>query len=169
MAKKSAPKLSLSQKKRWLELLTKSDTLANAGSSNNYRKIPVVVDSSIFISGLLYDGKPEIVARHVLELQQFITSEEIIEEIISYIRTTRPKVPHKWTRELHKRLLEYARDFDRTPKHKKLRDINDVHVVQLAAEHSAIIITGDKDLLEYKDFTETAILSVAEYSELFIN
>jgi predicted nucleic acid-binding protein len=105
----------------------------------------------------------------VLEMQQFITSEEIIAEIIAYIRTTRPKSPHKWSRELHRRLLDHAKDFDRTPGHHKLRDINDVHVVQLAIEHSAIIITSDNDLLEYKDSAKTAILSVAEYNELFIH
>lgn len=49
----------------------------------------------------------------------------------------------------------------------EVRDINDADIVRLAVGQQAIIVTNDKDLLEYKSNAATPILSVQEYLEIF--
>lgn len=97
----------------------------------------------------------------------FITSDYIIDELITYIKAVRPKLSHKWAKELKRKLLDFSRDYSNDTGY-DIRDINDIPILQLAIEHNAFIVTGDKDLLEYKETAKVAILSLAEYEELFL-
>jgi len=65
---------------------------------------------------------------------------------------------------LQRSLLEHAKDYNTTATH-DIRDIKDTPILQLAIEHAALIVTGDKDLLEYKGDAGVIVLSVAEYEE----
>lgn len=49
-----------------------------------------------------------------------------------------------------------------------IRDINDIHIVQLAQEMQALVVASDKDLLESDYATKLPIISIEEYSDLFI-
>ena len=120
----------------------------------------------MLLSALLFGGKPDVVARHVLAEHHLIMSEYIIDELLVNIKKRRPKTPHKWLKSLRSSLSEYSEsevDALIIPS----RDINDDPIVSLALRHKAILVTGDKDLLEYPE-AKPPILSTAEYIELFM-
>lgn len=125
----------------------------------------MVVDTNILISAVLYGGKPEQVLRYVLTTQQLVLSDYIVEEFMTYIKNVRPKAPQKWLRLLRQKLEVYCYD-DTADLAKPVRDINDTNILQLAIAQRAVLVTGDKDLLEYKAEARVAILSTHEYAEL---
>lgn len=165
MAKKSAPKLSQSQKKQWLTLLQPSAAPVGVGSRSSQR-YRVVIDTNILISAILHGGKPELVVQHVLTRQHIVLSDYIIEEFVDYCKSVHPKVPRKWLRRLRQKLEVHSYD-DGVDVDEVVRDINDTDILKLAIKQKAIIVTGDKDLLEHKSESRVAILSTIEYSQLF--
>ena len=121
----------------------------------------------MLVSAILYGGRPELVLKHVLTRQVFVTSDYIIGELVDYLKDIRPKAPQKWVRTLGQKLEAHSHDVagdDVAP----VRDINDTDIVRLAVAQLAIVVTGDRDLLEYKAQSQVAILSVAEYLELWL-
>ncbi len=146
-------------------LLQPSAAPASVGSRNSHR-YRIVVDTNILVSAVLYGGKPERVLQHVLAKQHLVSSDYIIEEFIDYCKTVHQKVPRKWLRRLRQKLEAYSYD-DGVDIEDAVRDINDTDILKLAIKQKAIIVTGDKDLLEHKSKSRVAILSIIEYSQLF--
>lgn len=115
---------------------------------------------------MLFGGKPEIVLRDILTKQQFVTSDYIVGEFVDFMREIRPKAPQRWLRLLRQKLEAYCYD-DSIDINEPVRDINDTAILQLAIKQHAMVVTNDKDLLEYKTTSQVTIISVAEYYELF--
>lgn len=138
-----------------------------AGSSNNER-YRIVVDTSVLISAIFFGGKTELVLRHVLASHTMVLSDFIVDEVIAFARATDPKTPVKILRLIRTKLEKYCHDYEPDPSI-EVRDINDTDIVALAQEHQAIILTSDQDLLAYKADATIPILSVAEYTELFLS
>lgn len=163
--RKSDKQVSTSQRKRWLEILQSKGGAIGAGQSNNSADQIIIVDTNILLSALLFGGNPEIIVRHTLSKRSFATSDYIINELTTNIKKRRPRTPHRWLNALQVSLLEYSLAESQEAIHPS-RDIKDDPIVSLAIKHSAVIITGDKDLLEYPH-TKPPILSIDEYSEIF--
>lgn len=104
--------------------------------------------------------------RHVIASQQFITSDYIIDELVAYVRLVGPKVSHRWVNGLKRKLLPYAKKYDRGASH-PLRDMSDSPILQLAVDNSALIVTGDKDLLDFNGQSNMLIVYISEYLALF--
>lgn len=114
----------------------------------------------------MYGGRPEEVTRHVLASNRFITSNYLIEELVRNISKRRPKTPRNWLVTLRRALAELSKQQTITISEVS-RDINDDPIVALALEYGAIIVTGDKDLLEYPH-KKPPVLTIADYQELFM-
>lgn len=162
--KKSAPKLSPSQRKKWLAVLQSSAEHAAHGISGS--RLRLVIDSNIWISGILFGGWPARVIEHALERQEVIVSDYIVEEVIEGLKRIYPKLPHKWVRLLRQQLMPLVRDDD-FASNVVIRDIRDEPIVRLATKYSAIVLTGDNDIIAQPP-TRLPVLTVAEYGELFL-
>jgi predicted nucleic acid-binding protein len=114
----------------------------------------------------LYGGQPELVLRHILARQIVVLSDYIIDELVEYLKNIHPKVPQKFIRILRQKLSDYCFDYS-MPTKITVRDINDTDILRLAIAQNACIITGDKDIIESKGTSKVAILTIAEYVELF--
>lgn len=127
----------------------------------------VIIDTNVFISGLLFNGNPEKILQSWIK-NKFILyiSPQLQAELIN-------KLKNKFhaTEEFTNALLT---NFDKRAKkfipHKHLsivRDPNDNFLLELAEEaRTDYIITGDKDLLILKYYKETKILTPKEYLHL---
>lgn len=132
--------------------------------------IKVVIDSNIYISGILFSGNPRIILdlaikgkiqvyispdilselKDVLSKKKFSFSPNIIQSIIGEIESiTTLIVPLK--------------------KHNIVtRDIDDNIIVDCAIESNAeFIITGDNDLLSLKEFKNVKIIKPVDFLELY--
>lgn len=78
----------------------------------------------------------------------------------------RPKIPVRWLRQLRIGLDIFCVDHE-IDVEVMVRDINDADIIRLAIKERAVVVSNDKDLLEYKSGAAVTILSVAEYSEIF--
>lgn len=137
------------------------------GSPRNTDIYRIVVDTNVIISAIIFGGKPGIVFHDVLTSRQFITSDYIVSEFMAFMKEACPKAPQKWLRLLRQKLETYCCD-DTVDLDKPVRDINDTAILQLAIKQRGIIVTNDKDLLDYKTDSQVTIISVAEYLELFM-
>lgn len=167
-ARKSAPKVSTSQRKKWLTLLQNyAEPVAPTGSANKPASYRIVVDTNVLISAFIYGGTPAKVLEDIIASHTLVLSDHIVDELIAYLRIIRPKIPQKWLRALREQLqrhcYEYDVDFDIDS-----RDPKDNLVIALAVTQGAFIISGDKDLLEYNSNAPVVILSTGEYKELFL-
>lgn len=165
-AKKSAPKLKPSQRVKWLTLLQKHAANQATGLSVNNNYYRVVLDTNILVSAILYGGKPEKLLRHVLAHQELILSDYIVEEFVSYLKLAHLKVPQKFIRQARQKLEEHCRDYD-IPISEDIRDINDTDILRLAIAQNAFIVSGDRDILEYKTHSKVVLLNINEYLALF--
>lgn len=103
---------------------------------------------------------------HALERQEVIVSDYIVEEVIEGLKRIYPKLPHKWVRLLRQQLMPLVRDDD-FASNVVIRDIRDEPIVRLATKYSAIVLTGDNDIIAQPP-TRLPVLTVAEYGELFL-
>ena len=146
-------------------LLQPNAEQAVVGSINKPTKYRIVIDTNVLISAMIYGGRPEQVLRHVLASHTLILSDYIVDEFVAYLKVARPKLPQKWMRGIREQLQRYCYD-EGYMSVSRLRDMRDDPVLGLALSYDAIIVTGDKDLLEYRDSSQTAIISTADYLEL---
>lgn len=148
-------------------MLQQGGAKIGGGSPNQTTNI-FVIDTNVLISGILYNGTAGAALEHIIIHQRVILSDYILEEFMRCLRIVRPKQPHKWTRELRKYLETYITDDGDEVIVEDVRDMKDEPLIRLAARHEAAIITGDKDLLEYRGAAKVVVLSVGEYLELFV-
>lgn len=114
---------------------------------------------------MLFGGRPASVIEHALERHEVIISDYIVEEVVEGLKRLHPKLPHKWVRLLRQQFMPLIQedDFDVTV---IVRDIKDEPIVRLATRHSAIVVTGDNDIIQAP--MQVPVLTTAEYGELFL-
>jgi putative PIN family toxin of toxin-antitoxin system len=132
------------------------------------KKTTVVLDTNIFISAILYKGKPlKILQLCTIENEINISmSPELLAELIGKLKykfgiknQTLKKLQHELEASLKYVLPEYRTRI--------CRDADDNKIIDLAIFSDAgFIITGDKDLLEIKTYKEIRILTAAEFLEI---
>ncbi len=130
-------------------------------------KHKVVIDTNVFVSGILWGGNPEKVLRLVKESKiELVTSPETEFELLSKLKKF--KVSNSLIENLIS-ILEFKTI--RFLPQKKLnitRDKKDNIFLELAWEAKAdFIITGDRDLLVLKKFKKTLIIKPKQFLEIF--
>lgn len=133
------------------------------------KKTVVILDTNIFISAVLYKGTP-------LKILQLCISEEKIEIAISpeLLAELIAKLKYKFglknqTLESLKNMLENSvSNFLPEYTTKICRDDSDNKIIDLAIYANAgFIITGDKDLLELKNYKGIKIITASEFLEKY--
>jgi len=132
----------------------------------------IVIDTNIYISAILFDGKPEsIIKLAASEKIALFTSHAIIAEVAGVLRNK-----FNWTNQQ----VEYADQFIRdisiliTPTclvSKIKTDETDNRILECASESNAnYIVTGDrKHLLTLRKYMDINIITAAEFLEVFEN
>lgn len=142
-----------------------NDAHANSGSKTQPTKQAIVADTSVLISALFWDGPERSVLRHITDNQTLIVSTHIVDELADFAKHTLPKTPHSLIGLIRKMLDPYVREHGSPSV--ATRDSHDDPILQLALEHDAIVVTSDKDMLEYQPSTTIVIISTNDYARLF--
>ena len=129
--------------------------------------IRIVLDSNIIISSIFWRGKPyDVMKNCILGQYQLIISKEIIDETTNKLRT-KFKFPEEKIQELVDILLTYSQLIEPTSKVEIVRDKKDNKIINCALDGRAdYIVTGDKDLLELKEFKDTKIITAKQVLEI---
>lgn len=131
-------------------------------------KLQVVIDTNVWISGLIFGGTPaKVIDRFVDGTIVVITSEELLSEL-------RRKINHRFPLFAPQLPLLEASIRERalvvTPGLRRVtasRDEDDNKFIETALTgNAAYIISGDKDLLVLRSFEHITILKPAEFLEL---
>ncbi len=134
--------------------------------------IRIVIDTNIYISAILFDGKPESTIKlAATEKVALYTTYAIVAEVAGVLRNK-----FNWTNQQ----VEYADQFIRdisvliTPTcliNKIKTDEADNRILECALESNAnFIVTGDrKHLLTLRKYKDIEIISAAEFLEVFEN
>jgi len=128
--------------------------------------VKVIIDTNLWISFLIsknYAQLDEIIFSRKCTL---IFSEELLEEFLTVIK--RPKFRRFFTQEDTENLIEtiqeYAEFVEVKSKIEVCRDEKDNFLLSLSKDSKAnYLITGDKDLLELKEFESTKITTMTDF------
>jgi putative PIN family toxin of toxin-antitoxin system len=127
----------------------------------------ILLDTNVYISAILFKGKPRIILQEVIEekVTAFISKEILIE-----LENTLTKPKFKLTNEFIQIVISEIRDLTKlistTPlnNYLDLRDRNDYHILEAAFSTDIdYLITGDKDLISLNKIREFKIVSPEEY------
>ena len=134
----------------------------------------VIIDTNIFYSAIGFDGSllDLVILLYSNNNYQIYFSEftyaELLEKMYSsrFYVITKNKVPKEFVQNHIKLIKLNSRFVQPTIKIKLARDLDDNMFLELALEVNAdYIISGDKDLLELKEFQATKILKPSEFIE----
>jgi len=128
----------------------------------------VIIDTNLWISFLIsknYTQLDEIIFNHKCIL---IFSEELLDEFLAVIK--RPKFRRFFTQEDTENLIETIQEYAEFVEVKSnvevCRDEKDNFLLSLSKDSNAnFLITGDRDLLDIKEFESTKILTISEFLE----
>ena len=127
----------------------------------------IVVDTNVLVSRLLFPSSlPGQALSHVLEAAQLLISDDLLAELFGVL--ARPKFDAYVTMsnrvEFVRSLRFIAEVVPIDERVDECRDTKDNIVLELAVNgNSAIIVTGDRDLLAMNGFRGIKILTPAEY------
>lgn len=127
----------------------------------------VVIDTNVFISGLLFGGNPAKLLE-AWSQKNFILciSPELQAEIINKLEI-KFKVPKQFTDSLLLDLSQHTMQFIPQKKISILRDPKDNFLLELAQEAKAdYLISGDKDVLVLQKYKNTKIVTPKEFLEI---
>ncbi|MBN9312383.1 MAG: putative toxin-antitoxin system toxin component, PIN family [Chryseobacterium sp. 39-10] len=130
--------------------------------------LKVIIDTNLWISFLIsknYAQLDEIIFSKKCVL---VFSKELLEEFLEVIK--RPKFRRFFNQEDTEMLIEtvqeYAEFFVVESKAEICRDLKDNFLLSLSKDSKAdFLITGDKDLLDLKQFESTKIITMTEFLE----
>ncbi len=134
----------------------------NSGTVKSSLK--VVLDTNIFISALVFGGKPEEIYRLVLtkKLTAYI-SPIILAEIIE-ILTKRFNFNQIRLRQIERKIRKSFMIVNPTRDINVIRDPDDDRILEAAIEGNCdYIVTGDKDLLDLKKYKKIKILTSEQF------
>jgi uncharacterized protein len=126
----------------------------------------VIVDTNLWISFLLTKDFPTLDKLFADQSTTLLFSQELLDEFIEVAR--RPKFKKYFSladlQDLLQELSLRAEFIDVTSSVTACRDPKDNFLLSLAVDGEAShLITGDKDLLDLKNFEETKIITIAAY------
>ncbi|EJO77439.1 putative toxin-antitoxin system toxin component, PIN family [Leptospira interrogans] len=132
--------------------------------------LKVLLDTNIYISAILFKGKPRLVFQDLIdEIFTGYISKEILDEIESTLSKPKFKLDDNFIQVV----LSEIRDITILVKNKpiqnylELRDRNDYHILESAfVANVNYLITGDKDLLTLQKIKNFSIITPDEYLHL---
>lgn len=134
------------------------------------QKPRVVLDSNVFISAVVFGGKPrEILDLAIKGLIGIAVSDDILDEIKGVLEGRKFQFPVKNAHALIREIEDMAELVD--PKERieaVMDDPQDNRVLECAAEaESSVIISGDSHLLALRSFGKIKIMSPDEFLRRF--
>jgi putative PIN family toxin of toxin-antitoxin system len=132
-------------------------------------KTKILLDTNILISAFGWGGKPRIIFKLILDNQvELVTSPQLISELKKVLDYQKFGFPNDLKKKVIDLILEVS-----TIVSPKIRvniikdDPSDNRILEAALCGSAdFIITGDKHLLNLKEYTGMKIVTAAEFIEL---
>lgn len=124
----------------------------------------IVIDSSVWISALQFDGTPWFAIQKALNSGQFAVCDQIVDEII---RTLTEKM--RWElKRIREDLASHFKDAVRVVIYGNIREVcrdpHDDAIIECAVNsHANLIISGDKDLLVLEKYKSIRIVTPAQY------
>lgn len=130
----------------------------------------IVVDSNVFVSALVYRGKPSVVLDMIHAGFVLLIYSSAIRHELERVLTEK----FGWSRAAVKEATEpYWQAGLRVNPHEEIDacpDRDDNRILECAVEGQArLIVTGDKDLLRMESFREIAIVTPAEFLERLLS
>jgi len=130
----------------------------------------IIIDTNLWISYLITKGFKRLDKQIYSDKALLIFSQELIDEFIEVSK--RPKFTKYFSSDDVVSLLELFDTYGELIKVKSdinvCRDLKDNFLLSLAIDGQAdYLVTGDNDLLDFKDFGKTKILSITDF-ELII-
>lgn len=128
------------------------------------KPIRILLDTNIFVSALVYGGKPEQIVRLILEKKaKGITSLALLVELLDTLTQKFHFEPQK-TQQIE-RLMKKSFHFVYPKKALNIvKDEDDNRVLEAALEGSCnYIVTGDKELLDLLSFREIKIITADQF------
>ena len=128
--------------------------------------MPVVIDTNVIISALLFDGLPEhLVLNTLLGPNQLVLSPYIIEETIRILELKFSVKPTSL--DLLQQILSEAELVYFQPFLNIIADEPDNRILETAVKGKAnYLVTGDKLLLKLQNYKGIQIVSVKKYLEI---
>ena len=119
----------------------------------------VVIDTNVYVSALVFGGRPQVAVNHVMARPwQIVTSEPLRDELIAT-----PNMRFGWEMPRVDAALEFlwgTAVWQQPAEVVASRDPKDDHVLGCArAAEAKLVLTGDKDLLVLHPFQGIAILT----------
>jgi len=127
----------------------------------------VVIDTNVWVSGLLYGGNAKEVIQLVLSHHELVCSDYIVDELMEHLKLVRPKVSARWLHMIRLQLEAHCVSVE-ILEPSGIRDAKDEPVVALAVATEAMIVTGDKDFLEHEGELEATVMTVVEALQLLV-
>lgn len=130
----------------------------------------LVLDSNVYISAVLFCGKPRRIIEAALAGRiRLATSASILEEIESVLSGKKFKFPKTVAREIINEISSLAESFEPVEKISRIKeDPADNRILECAlAAGAAAIVSGDSHLLFLKNFRAIAILNPANCLEKY--
>ena len=131
----------------------------------------VVIDTNIIVSGFGWDGKPEVILK-LIESRMILSyiTHEIFQEISKVIKY--PKL--KFSKQIQSGIIEFLinNSISVVPKSTFkiiINDPDDDKFIDCAVEaHADYIITGNKHLLDLKNFGKIEIIKPEVFLDIFL-
>ncbi len=140
--------------------------------SSKKRALKIVLDTNVWVSALIWGGKPaKIVEAAEQGRIDLFVSESIVEEIsrvLSYPKIEKIYRPQTTCRQLMEQILKNTKFVETTTKLKVINEHPaDDKIIECAASAKAdYIVSGDKHLLNVVAYQKTQILPVNEFMKL---
>lgn len=128
----------------------------------------VVLDSNVFISAFLFDGKPLRVLRLAEEGAFVLLTSAAIRDEVEEVLEGKFSWPDELIRFTCEPMWRVSEDISPTATVSACRDTDDNRVLECAADGGAgYVVTGDRDLLDMRRFRGITIVNSAAFLELF--
>ncbi|MCG6162077.1 putative toxin-antitoxin system toxin component, PIN family [Leptospira bandrabouensis] len=127
----------------------------------------VLLDTNIYISAILFNGKPKLVLQDLID-EAFVgyISNEILDEIEETLTKPKFKLPNDFIQFSLGEIRNSTTIIKNKPlkDYLNLRDRDDFHILETAFSANVdFIITGDKDLLTLEKIKGLKIITPDEY------
>lgn len=130
----------------------------------------VVFDTNVYLSAILYGGKPEALlglSRGRKKRIELITSPSILKEIADVLSRDKFNWPEPGIVKAIRHIARIAKIVEPKSTISVLSDKSDNRVLECATESKAnFIISGDNHLLDLKKYQNISILKPAQFLEL---
>ncbi len=134
--------------------------------------LKIVLDTNIFISGILFGGKPRKIIESIIEGKvELYLSSGILNEIKEVLEREKFGFPEHISRQIVFEIESIGHLVRPVEKHSVVhRDDDDNVIIDCAVDAGAdFIITGDDDLLSIHEFNNITIISASDFIKHVLN